>query len=451
MYDRQTSCLLFSRQKEDYGRKKNDKRNDRFSRIYIVIDRNVCTVRICVRSPYVMDGMSKEEKNLDIALFRALYDLKSLSLRQCRQVMHIGERAEEHLLELVHEGFLSYTFEAYCGYRFSLTMKGIDSLRESYGLPRYEIVDGKKRRTFKICKELRIPEGQASHQIAINQFVLDFHDRFMDTEGIHIEAIETERTVFDYDYFRPDGTIVIRNKKGQRMHLFLEQDMGTESRAQLSEKWARYRKFIMTNRGDRHIGRAVMLFIVDYDTTKAPPHGLTFNCMDKVYEFREKEVFRTIRELFSDLYDGFFDIYIGTEAELMAALEKRIVPEFLGQERFLKDIVVPFAKRRGLDIYRAGFLKKDFDGTAYTYLLRGHDKTYVLDDPSFIPLSVIARAEMVNSSNVFFQERHPDIPVPVYLILSDDMTRLDEFLEFAGIEELPGTERIAIKRKSRSR
>lgn len=378
----------------------------------------------------------------DYALLENLYKYKTLSFKQCWQAAYkevfLDARrcTQDRLMPMIKEGYLEYLPEKFCDYRVTLTNKGIDTLREHLKLEKFIFdEDGNKVRSLRTPSQLRIRDKLVSHQLSLNQFLLDSRDILDDAKGATYE-IALEKEVLDYDYFRPDGTISLKNSKGENMQVYVEQDMGTESRVQLDDKWDRYRMFINANKGDPSLGRMVMLFVINYDTTSRAPHGVNFNKMDEAIAFREKEVFKTITTLFSCVADGSFEIFIGTAKEMLDIFQNRLLPEFLHKSPFVKHILKgKYKDELGYKVFDGVYLTEKLDNNTFKYYMRTPSgDRYLIDDAYGIPLSVVAKAVYMERTNSYANAR--GLPRFTYIVAPDNLKKFREFTEYTGLTDL---------------
>lgn len=386
----------------------------------------------------------------ELKLFQYIYDYKTLTLPQCWRVAYkdlypndYASCVKEKIYMLIQDGFLEYVSESFCKYRVVLTAKGIHALRESKNIPK-TIVNyrGIEARNYKRPSELRLREGLAPHQLSLNDFLLYFEEY---VQGLPVTySIDAEHSFKNYDYFRPDAMIRIEREDGRIMHICVEQDMGTESSRQLFDKWLRYRKFIATNGHSEDVGKIVMVFLINYDTSGPAPHGMNFNKMEQVIDFREKEVFKTITHLYPALLDGSFDAYIGTEAEILEAVQKQIMPEFLESPPFEKKFLIPvFKKELGYTVSRGGIIAPVVSDIAFSYYMRKvkEDKilknneevplSFLCDDATCLPLSVIAKMSYVDQINMVFRAKQPKHPGIKYIVFTEQKEKLMTWITYS--------------------
>lgn len=394
----------------------------------------------------------------DISLFSYIYEFKVLSLNQCWRLVYSDSTVNtcsSQLFLLHEEGYLLCSPDAVRSYTFTLTTLGIKTLYRERGWP-LEIEDewGKKIRNYKWPTELAVRKNILSHQLALNDFLIDFILRWKteDTCGVSYR-LEAEKGFRDIEFFRPDATIILKGSDGKNTFLFIEQDMGFESRRQLTEKWDRYRKFVETHRGDDEVNRMIMLFIVDYDTSKALPHNMDFSDMPACFAFRTREVCRSINGLLPSMLDGFFDTFINTKDVLMDCVFQRIIPSCAGKSRFEREVMTKiFREQLGLRVTKVTKIRSRFHDTSFTYYARkeegggigkdsrGRAIAYLMDDTSFTPLSLLAKAMHMERTNAFSASYDSRFPHCTYLVYTPDASRFRELMKYCEIGECRDTE-----------
>lgn len=380
----------------------------------------------------------------DICFLENIYKYKTLSLQQVWQIAYkamyssVSECVQERIFPLAAEDYVQYLSDKFCGYRIAPTNKGIEAVRAYKDLPKFTKDEwGKEHRTFRTPSELRIRAGLLAHQLSLNDFLVNAKE-CLDKEVSIKSEIFLEKEVLDYDYFRPDGVISLKNSLNENMQIYVEQDMGTESRAQLLDKWDRYRRFIEYNKGDNELGKKVMLFIIGFDTTVKHPHGLSYDNMEAVIDFREKEVFKTVTTLFPSILDQDFDIYIGTEKEMLAILTEKLLPAFKHENLFEENVLRKhFKKELGYRIFKGNSLTKDFNGTVFSYQMLSPDgEKFVIDDSSYTPLSVVAKAIHMERCNALYLSEEKESGRYTNIIYTKEAEKLVRFMEYSGYKNV---------------
>ncbi len=214
---------------------------------------------------------------------------------------------EEYLLPMIEEGLLEYHSHPTRVFYVTPTKKTMDAMLEANGLERYYVdSSGKTQRTYKTASMLRIKDKLVDHELELVDFLWDL-ERCLDRFGLHPETFIEEPLDARTDYLRPDALVWL----SQDHVLFIEQDMGTESRKQLREKWRRYRRYLNTQHGKENRVKITILFRISCEESSLP--------------VRKQYVYDTLDIIHEYFLDGFFDIYVGSARELLEALTSRIL------------------------------------------------------------------------------------------------------------------------------
>ncbi len=221
-----------------------------------------------------------------------------------------------------------------------------------------------------------------------------------------------------------------------KLDLFLEMDMGTESKKQLIDKWVKYRLTLEALEAKGNDNKIVVLFILG----NLPP--------DKI-ETRKQIVRYTIDQTLSHDFIDKFDIYIGTESELIAAVFEKIIPTHYRQYSFDKKIVDGVFKRKFKYQATPGSeLKNCFYNASYAYYIRkvGPDKLievknnkvqeFLYDDYIYQPLSVLNKIQFHKKHSSLFNAKHKrEID---YIVLVQDLSIIKNDLEIINLLEAEG-------------
>lgn len=383
-------------------------------------------------------------------LLQYLYDYKTLSLRQAWQAAFADKYSEagqewfhNEISPLMDAGLISLKANSFAGYRLELTGPGIGELCKIKGLPRFRYNEkGTRLPTLKFPSQLLIQDHLSAHQISLNQFLFDFRDIWASVMP-HTNltyTIEVEQLSEKYDYFRPDAEITISSPTKTTLHLYIEQDMGQESRKMMRLKWERYRRYIEARRGDQSFGSMIMLFIINYDTSMPAPHHLDFSNMPWCIDYRKRDVFLSMPYLYSEMLDGFFDTYTGTESEIINCVFTKLLPTFTGTYHNPVDSWLhTLSFLENATISQANSLAEMFGGVSFQRFSRiledGHIKhniAYVSDDPTFLPTSIFAKATHMQRVNQTLGGTITGAPKIIYLmhdpsgVIQDGLERLSK-------------------------
>ena len=277
---------------------------------------------------------------------------------------------------------------------YFLTTDGIDVVREYLQLPS-NIFDANKkivRRGYFRAGELRMIPRNINHQMALNQFFIDFHERLGDK--IKYKYYD-EKYITDFADIRPDGLI-----KAFDIDFFIEIDMSTESKGQLHEKWENYRRFLNSREYKYKERKIIVLFVIENTRVPETRIDLTKN---------------TINNRIMDLIDDNLDFIIDTRKNIIDYLYNRYL--------YIKgDFVEPIDKVR--DIFEDKGFKCDLGvniqrfvgGFNFAYYARilNKDKTiaikdnkvqeYVIDSYHDKPYSIIKKIQSLKHANLAYRE-----------------------------------------------
>lgn len=337
----------------------------------------------------------------DIQLFLRLYRHRCLTLAQAWRISYkpLNYTFRKFFQEIIRKyaSELHYiTIQNYgdSDYSIQLTRAGLEAMRTALKIPKKV-----KNPETNIIKDpllpiadVRIMPRLIPHQTSLNEFVLNFEEVYNRNNFPEKYRYFDEKYVSQYDLIRPDGLIRIGN-----LDLFLEQDMGTESRSQLSEKWNRYRRWLNVKKGHQ---RVVVLFIVKCEK-----------------ENERKQLIRTTSsQVFTRLLDDNFDIYVGNIGEIMNTTFRKILPLYFSSYSVKETVIKPLRKH-GFSISNARSLNVLFGGSAYGYYARklsgegvkienGTAQEWLVDEYWNRPMSVLSKIDFAARTSSDFQLRY---------------------------------------------
>lgn len=349
-------------------------------------------------------NIHKSLSGRDIEALRSVYDHRCLLTEQIYELHYKkslktdGETVSDayckkKLNELVTLEVLEKV-EHVRGDVYFLTTIGIDLVRHSFDLPTniYDYEKGVIERGYHRAFELKISNKYISHQLSMNQFLIDFKLREHDIYWKYYD----EKYISDFRNIRPDGLLRVLD-----IDFFLEMDMATESKSQLYEKWDNYRRFLDSQEFDHIERKVVVLFIVE--NTANPQaridlikHTLGARLMDKV--------------------DSNFDIYIGTCEEMLGLLDYSIDVSN-GKIKNESDEIFNAMANHGFSVALGEKLKKTFNGVEYDFYCRiineqnnvtvenGKIQEYIVDNYKSEPFSVLKKIAFLSLTNVYFREK----------------------------------------------
>lgn len=278
----------------------------------------------------------------EIKFLYYLYKLRCLTLRQVHTFFYTQTTYYKEIITPLVLNKVIELKNVNGEYVVLITQKGIDLFRLYLKIPVevYNAETGKIEKQILKAKDITIEDKYINHQVSLNDFVLEFGKKTKDIEYYD------EKFLSGMKIIRPDGLIKVGG-----VDLFLEQDMGTESNAQLLDKWARYMRFLHNN--PENTRRIVVLFIVKCQKT----------------EERKALVRKSILQTFGQINCAKFDFYIGTKDELIKICNDRIIP---GEGKKTRNLISLMSKH-GYKIYDGSKLKAKLN-TVYRYYALSSDK-----------------------------------------------------------------------------
>ena len=163
----------------------------------------------------------------DIDFLYDLYRMRCLSLKEVHDFFFSGkEFYKENIVPLINVGLVSL-HHINDEYSLMITQKGIDIMQKYLEIPNeiFNIDTKKAEKVILKAKDIIIEDKFAPHQIALNEFVLNFRAKYGKIEYFD------EKFLSGMANIRPDGMIRLEN-----CDLYIEQDMGSETGKQLRDK-----------------------------------------------------------------------------------------------------------------------------------------------------------------------------------------------------------------------
>lgn len=343
-------------------------------------------------------------KQGDVDILYSIYQFRCLSHEQIRELkmqrQSIDEKKAERMTKnsirlLKREELLKV--EEYLGDRkaYFLTPLGIEVIRHFFEMPT-NVYDPKRRvvrRGYYTAAELKLYPKLINHQIHLNQFVIEFMGMHPSVPWKYFD----EKYVSQYTGIRPDGMISFAD-----LDLFLEMDMGTESRKQLMEKWENHRNFLNSQEYAFREKRIVVFFICENVTRT---------------EARVSLVKHTIYESLLDKIDADFDIYVGSKEELLDFLINTLIPGFTRSDLSRKRIEQSLTLKHQFTMSDGERVSRLFPDVQYRWYMRkldaeqkivvenGRIQEFLVDDYELAPTSVISKIAYMDKNTIHFQER----------------------------------------------
>lgn len=187
---------------------------------------------------------------------------------------------------------------------YSITRKGASFLKKN-GIYAIQKIDGENIEfpDYPVTASRSvIAAPYVKHQLSLNQFVIDFRNRFPYTDFSYYDEIFVSSL---FRIIRPDGILKVGST-----YYFLEMDMNTERKSSLMRKWENYRKFLASGEVGKLEGRICVLFILG-GTVK-----------DK--SFRADSIARFVGDNLEYSLSPKFNIYADTKDNLLALIKKQM-------------------------------------------------------------------------------------------------------------------------------
>lgn len=303
-------------------------------------------------------------------------------------------------------GIVKKIYFKHNNYVLFLTTRGVDILVNEYNFSA-NIMDDKKKvikRGYFRANELEMHPRLINHQVHLNQFVLDFKRISKNIDKQHNSDIFSKIEYFDekhiskYNSIRPDGLITAFNTD-----FFLEMDMSTESKKQLTEKWDNYRSFLSNRESSSTLGeynKIIVLFIIE-------------NSKDLNYRISlVKDTFSQV--LIDKLDSNTFDIYIGSRQQVLNAAFNNLLSSLEHKHSSKNKLLGAFAKEDFLVTYGYN-VKKYFENIEYDYYIRKVNKDgsikmcentaieFLINDYRDNPLSVLNKITYHKKNSMMYK------------------------------------------------
>lgn len=374
----------------------------------------------------------KQLEHVDIQMLYRLYLFRCLTIRQVfrelyqsqhESLLEFEEKRLEPLIELGVIEKVEFNLE---NQALFLTTIGVNIIREAVQLPTEIFNPDTKtfKRGYYRAGELKMNHRLVNHQVHLNQFVLEFMAKAKDLQ--YKWNYYDEKHVSQYFTIRPDGLIQIYDTD-----YFVEMDMGTESRAQLLEKWHHYRDFFRSQEYQEKEKKIVVLFITENV---------------KKTQLRKDSVRYTASEALIDVFGEEFDMHIGSKSEILELLFEQLIPDMIQGDDTKSKMLRMFQQYHEFRVAPGERLKPLLHDTSYEYYMRslnedgsirslfGRVQEFLVDDYTTQPLSVLHKLTYhKRNSNSFRLKMGRGIP---YIIVGRSEWEIFHDLHVANISEL---------------
>lgn len=304
-------------------------------------------------------------------ILSAIYNFRCLKFNQIMQYC-FSDCSERTCCNILSKMGKKGTIEK-VGFRndsayYTITSAGIKHLRD-YGLVpvdknKHHIVQSGK---ILSASSIALNPQYTAHQLALNQFVLDFISLYPEIEFDYYDEKYISQV---FSNIRPDGII-----KTKDCLYFLEMDMNTEREARLMKKWNSYRSFLHSE--DYYVlhGDIKVLFILDNISDKSGRKYLLREYID--------------RNLRADICPE-FDLYIGKNTDLL--------PVFRGAED-----ISELLYKQGFSVKRNVLIE---NLPQYSYLITNGTMSFVVDDYTRENMFIFKKATEYPKCNAIYNQQN---------------------------------------------
>lgn len=377
-----------------------------------------------------------EVKNMldkrDLEVLHNIYLLRCLTVSQIYYNYYkddytgVQDFRNKKLYELLETGTIEEVLFASDNSAIFLTRLGIDVVINEFKIP-INLVEsnGNITRGYHRAHELKLQPKNIPHQVHLNQFMIDFKTIY-EYKNLTIPwEYYDEKYLSQYRKIRPDGMIQILD-----VDLFLEMDMSTESKSQLTDKWKNYKWFLNSaeHRNDRKV---IVLFIIENTD---------------LIENRKNLVKITANDIVLNDINETFEIIVGTKEELLTITFNQIIPDIKKTNYRKANIVNLLTSRYGFNVSDATSLKKKLGNQDYGFFARKLDESnnlliennkiqgYLVDYCYKDAMSTIAKISYLESNleefNYYYKWK------PSYIIITDDLEHLHNELKLLKLDRI---------------
>jgi hypothetical protein len=260
-----------------------------------------------------------------------------------------------------------------------------------------------------------------------------------------------ERHMTKSSYIRPDGLVVIESRdvtiNNQVIHLpethiYLENDMGTETNIKIRQKFERYRSYMESSKHDPNI-RMIVLFICRDKKLSSKDYVDTSSIKGYVespgIKKRINNVKKAINEALLDKIQDNLEIFVGTQPKLLAAMKILYLPEYLGVDRktYLPKTFTALKTNHGnvLDFKHVDKLLKFTNNVRYDlYAKSDHfQKSFIFLEYFGDPMSVIYKMEYHRkNTSAFRQTMKRELHLVIVATKEENLIALNEVCDLSN-------------------
>ena len=355
-----------------------------------------------------------------------LYQLRCLSIQQVYRLyyqehLEFKQFVQETLVALVQLKLIKLNHYKENEFGITLENEGVQVVRHLLNLPPNLFTKDKRmlQRGYLRASDLRVLPRFMNHQIHLNEFILQFESQFNKKYTAYRYKYFDEKHLTHYLSIRPDGLLHLFD-----VDLFLEMDMGTETKKALEQKWRHYRQFI-TNEDFKYQERRMIIFMF---------------CEGEVeVQARRELILKTAFETLGDYFSNQIDMYVGSTEELTYLLFEKLIPHWLQTDPTLPTWQ-RLLKNKGFNLYRATQFNQYFKKGHYQLFAQLPLKTntgetllqeFFLDDWRAQRLAICTNIAFFHQNRRNLEKVYPR-PVK-YLICANHEEQCRELLTILGL------------------
>lgn len=234
-----------------------------------------------------------------------------------------------------------------------LTNYGVEIAKYIGDIPNEKYDDQKQRIIpgYYSASEIKLKSRFVNHQVHLNQFMLNVQ-KILNYYQLPFKYFD-ERFANDYGTMRPDALLKFLN-----LDFFIEEDMATETMAQLTKKWIGYREFLDSFLFRRNNRSVVVLFLCD-------------NIKSQFKIDRRKELIRySISQVLLDTFPKDFDILVFSPKEAYQYLIQLIQVNLQKKPNFFLFNLKKFSSQHSYQINYPEKLLLNLDNKYFAFDLR---------------------------------------------------------------------------------
>lgn len=319
---------------------------------------------------------------------------------------------EEIVKKMVAEGLLEKIGTPKTTAKYFIAKAGIKALKE-HGIIPIGKTEAMFPEHFHTASKIKIKEVYCNHQLALNQFVLEFERIY---KGRDMEYLDELYMASAFTNIRPDGLLRLDNT-----YYFLEMDMNTERKQRLNSKWENYRQFVLSREYDEISQNIKVLFILG---------GNVGSRSARVYNLRSY-----IMQNISHLLSKKFDVIVNTKNNLFSYIHKQDTESSQVKEYF-ENAGYMVSQKNFTDASLLGYTFDHYALVSENNAVKMQDGIaleFLIDDFSVGSMYVMQKINMHYQYNdKFLHDKKRDIKYIVVVDSMYDALKIEQILEMTN-------------------